>query len=306
VVLSSAYCQKNSKWNITLFDNGNLNNPQYSRALEYELDEINKTATRIWEYRNDPDVFSFVMGSHQRLPNGNSLLGWGGGTPSFTEVRYNGEKALEVHSGGSYRTYRFPWRGLATKPYLMAELEDSVGNTHLTFNKFGDTTVAGYYIYQGGTPNPTSVIDSTIDNYYYFRLTAGVHYIRVTAYDDQHVESMFSNEITLEVTGAGYYYLPGDVNMANGAWPPSVIGGDVTYLVNYFRSLPSSEACLIEGFWCSADANGDCFIIGSDVTKLVNYFRGTTSLAYCLDYEPAWLSPNYLPEEAPDSWPDCE
>ncbi|MCP4580820.1 MAG: hypothetical protein GY839_04335 [candidate division Zixibacteria bacterium] len=101
-------------------------------------------------------------------------------------------------------------------------------------------------------------------------------------------------------------YLPGDVNMYNGAWPPSVIGGDVTYLVNYFRSLPSSQACLLDGFWCSADANGDCDIIGSDVTRLVTYFRGTTTLAYCPDYEPAWSTPDDLPEEAPIVWPNCE
>ncbi|MCP4582552.1 MAG: hypothetical protein GY839_13165 [candidate division Zixibacteria bacterium] len=103
-----------------------------------------------------------------------------------------------------------------------------------------------------------------------------------------------------------YEYLPGDANMANGVWPPTVIGGDVTYLVNYFRSMPSSQACLLGGFYCSADANGDCAIIGSDVTRLVNYFRGQTTLEYCPDYEPAWPIPDDLPEEAPVGWPNCE
>ncbi|MCP4581945.1 MAG: DUF1565 domain-containing protein [candidate division Zixibacteria bacterium] len=104
----------------------------------------------------------------------------------------------------------------------------------------------------------------------------------------------------------GYEYLPGDANMYNGAWPPSVIGGDVTYLVNYFRSLPSSQPCLLEGFWCSADANGDCLVIGSDVTKLVTYFRGMTELSYCHDLEPMWPTPDDLPIEAPSGWPNCE
>jgi len=103
-----------------------------------------------------------------------------------------------------------------------------------------------------------------------------------------------------------YKYLPGDANMYNGSWPPSVIGGDVTYLVNYFRSLPSSQACLLDGFWCSADANGDCLIIGSDVTKLVNYFRGMTDLGHCPDYEPAWPTPDDLPVDAPEGWPNCD
>ncbi|MCP4581559.1 MAG: S8 family serine peptidase [candidate division Zixibacteria bacterium] len=104
----------------------------------------------------------------------------------------------------------------------------------------------------------------------------------------------------------GYEYLPGDVNMANGTWPPSSIGGDVTYLVNYFRALPSSQACLVGGFWGSADANGDCMIIGSDVTKLVNYFRGTTDIEYCPSYPPVWPTPDDLPPSAPPGWPNCE
>ncbi|MCP4582292.1 MAG: hypothetical protein GY839_11820 [candidate division Zixibacteria bacterium] len=102
----------------------------------------------------------------------------------------------------------------------------------------------------------------------------------------------------------GYEYLPGDANMPNGIWPPAVIGSDVTYLVNYFRSI--GGPCLLDGFYASADANGDCLVIGSDVTKLVTYFRGMTSLSYCIDYEPAWHDPSELPPSAPSGWPNCE
>ena len=104
----------------------------------------------------------------------------------------------------------------------------------------------------------------------------------------------------------GYEYLPGDVNMYNGTWPPASIGGDVTYLVNYFRGIETSISCLLGDFWCSADANGDCNIIGSDVTRLVNYFRGQADLLYCADYEPAWHDASELPPSAPSGWPNCE
>jgi len=104
----------------------------------------------------------------------------------------------------------------------------------------------------------------------------------------------------------GYNYLTGDVNMYNGNWPPTVIGGDVTYLVNFFRGIEASVPCLLYGFWASADANGDCLVIGSDVTKLVSYFRGTTTLFYCPDYEPTWPTPDDLPVDAPDGWPNCD
>lgn len=101
-----------------------------------------------------------------------------------------------------------------------------------------------------------------------------------------------------------YNYLPGDANMASESWPPQTVGGDVTYLVNYFRGLASP--CLLDGFFASADVNGDCLVVGGDVTYLVNYFRGLTSLNYCPDYEPAWPTPGDVPADAPAGWPNCD
>ena len=109
------------------------------------------------------------------------------------------------------------------------------------------------------------------------------------------------------VTGqGGYEYLPGDANMANGAWPPAVIGSDVTYLVNYFRGSITNPACLINGFYASADVNASCSVIGSDVTRLVSYFRGQAVIEYCPDWEPTWHNASELPAEAPEGWPNCE
>jgi hypothetical protein len=103
-------------------------------------------------------------------------------------------------------------------------------------------------------------------------------------------------------------YLPGDANMHVGVWPPEVIGGDVTYLVNYFRNLPANPACWLEGFYYSGDANGDCQVIGADVTRLVTYFRGLAPILYCDDFEPCWGPPPNLPDPwppEPDGWPNC-
>ena len=113
-------------------------------------------------------------------------------------------------------------------------------------------------------------------------------------------------DIMIVVYTAGYEYLPGDANIANGQWPPQVIGGDVTYMVNYFRGYEANPPCFFNGFWASADINGDCNVIGSDVTKLVNYFRGSTEIEWCPDFEPLWPTPDDLPPEAPDEWPNCE
>lgn len=96
--------------NYTLFDNGNFLNPPYSRALEYEIDEQNLTATLIWEYASPG--FSPFMGSATRQADGRTLIGWGGGWPSITEVNMDGTKSLELSYDSlhmSYRVARAPW-----------------------------------------------------------------------------------------------------------------------------------------------------------------------------------------------------
>lgn len=106
--------------NITLYDNGNQHNPPYSRAVEYKLDEQNLTAELVWEYRNNPDIFGETMGSTQRLPNGNTVIGWGGVNSGHirivTEVNPAGEIEFELSfpkgvsfQTTSYRAYRFPY-----------------------------------------------------------------------------------------------------------------------------------------------------------------------------------------------------
>jgi hypothetical protein len=101
--------------NITLYDNGNFHTPPFSRGVEYKLDEVNKTATLVWQYRHKPsDVWGFAMGFMQRLENGNSLISWGSiSTPALTEVRPNGTKALEISLPNgiySYRIFKYPYK----------------------------------------------------------------------------------------------------------------------------------------------------------------------------------------------------
>ncbi len=102
--------------NLTVYDNGNFLVPQYSRAVEYQLDEVNKVATLVWEYRHAPDIYGGFMGNVQRHADGSTTIGWGG--PFNTLL-----KAVDLHADGSiaaelefpstdvnYRTFRTPWR----------------------------------------------------------------------------------------------------------------------------------------------------------------------------------------------------
>ena len=98
--------------NITLYDNGNFHNPQFSRGMEYEIDEQNLTATLVWNYVHDPVFYCKNKGGTMRLPNNNTIIGWGNSWPIIsTEATYDGNVAweLSVDSSLSYRVMKFDW-----------------------------------------------------------------------------------------------------------------------------------------------------------------------------------------------------
>jgi hypothetical protein len=81
--------------------------------VEYEVDELLKTAKLVWSYRR-PSTVSAAQGSAQRLSNGNTFIGWGSNTNVLaTEVDPSGVPVFEVQAtsnrGGfvSYRARRF-------------------------------------------------------------------------------------------------------------------------------------------------------------------------------------------------------
>jgi hypothetical protein len=187
----------------------------------------------------------------------------------------------------------------------------------LTLNQgFPTDYIAGYELFEipqwlaitaggSGTLEPTE--QATVEFFVDFRDTA------VAIPGETYLANAVVNNNTSEIPvipmrftlgGAGYQYVAGDANMYVGQWPPQVIGGDVTFLVNYFRGVV--QPCLLDGFYCSGDANGDCQVIGSDVTRMVNYFRGIIGILPCPDYESAWPTPEDIPVDAPAGWPHCE
>ena len=105
---------RNSNGNITLFDNGNYNGAEYSRGVEYEIDELNYTAKLVYEYRHNPDLYTPIMGNMQSLPNGNKIIGWGANQSCIlTEYKPDGTPVYEIGSPEKafvYRVFRFPWK----------------------------------------------------------------------------------------------------------------------------------------------------------------------------------------------------
>jgi len=135
---------------ITLFDNGAFHQPPYSRAVEYELDEVNKVATLVSEWRYPRgDIFSMTAGNAEPLPGGGWFIGFG--VPNKQFVKRN---AVETHPDGSialelslpdgvlaYRVRKMPWKETADqRSYTHYEVRE--GNSY-SFNNDSITTGIG-------------------------------------------------------------------------------------------------------------------------------------------------------------------
>jgi hypothetical protein len=91
---------------ITLYDNGNEHNPKFSRAVEYVLDEQNKTATLVWEYRHSPILWGSATGFVQRLADGSTLVDWGFTNPNLTLVAPDNTAVFDMSFAQGVYTYR--------------------------------------------------------------------------------------------------------------------------------------------------------------------------------------------------------
>ncbi len=211
----------------TLLDNGNSHTPPVSRAVEYEIDTTQMTATLVWEYRNDLNTrIARFMGNAQRLSNGNTHINWAvSNSPQIAiEVTPEGEKVFEMwyeNGANCYRSFRHPWEGKCPAPYLI--LEPQIDNLTLIFNKFGDDSVDYYNIYGGTAPNPSTLIDTSQSTLKQLSgLVNGLHYyFRVRAVDMNGLESDFSNEekIYVNITQPGTnLIINGDFSNDLNAW----------------------------------------------------------------------------------------
>jgi hypothetical protein len=173
---------------LILFDDGDFHSPRNSRAVEYSMDEQAKTVTQVWQFRHSPDSYAAAMGSVQRLPDGNTLIGWGTGSPAVTEVRPDGGVAYELRlpdSVVSYRAFRLPWStgSIVTSVKSGSELPGSYSLAQNYPNPFNPSTLI-----QFGLPREAQVslkvydvIGREVATLLDGPSTAGIHSVRFDA-----------------------------------------------------------------------------------------------------------------------------
>jgi hypothetical protein len=118
------YVSEPTAGRVLVFDNGyDRPGAMFSRAIEYAVDPVARTATKVWEYRPSPDIYAALVGSAWRLSNGNTVALFGmlagqsasTGPISAHEVTPTGAVAWRLNAGGALtRLYRVtPMRTIA-------------------------------------------------------------------------------------------------------------------------------------------------------------------------------------------------
>jgi hypothetical protein len=147
--------RRNPDGTITIFDNGNVNRVDQSRAIMIEVDEDKMSASLVREYTHPDRLLSDTQGNVQVLPKGNVLVGWGS-APFFSEFNHHGELLFHAAfptEGETYRAFRFPWSGQPTDdPAIAADLgtEDEV-SIYASWN--GATEVTTWQLLAGSVPD---------------------------------------------------------------------------------------------------------------------------------------------------------
>ena len=131
---------------LTIYDNHEnaIETDAVSAALRFELDEEAMTARLVQALRHE-DRYGYAMGNAQYLPDGHVLVGWGM-DPYATEFDGDGEVVFELSDLGlgSYRSYRFPWRG---RPATPPDLAVADGSAYVSWN--GATEVTAWRVLAG-------------------------------------------------------------------------------------------------------------------------------------------------------------
>jgi hypothetical protein len=148
----------------TLFDNANLSTPVKwaSRGLVFSIDEKAHAATLLRAFRQPQRRGTTTQGSMELLPDGNYVVGWGGGIPEVSEFSPGGDLLYDARLAAtvqSYRSYLFPWTGRPKGPPDVAVVRKK-GKTTVYVSWNGATDVSTWQVLGGTSQKDLSVIAS--------------------------------------------------------------------------------------------------------------------------------------------------
>jgi hypothetical protein len=142
---------------LTFFDDGS--NPpihQQSRAVRIKLDLKRREARLVSAYAHrDPPLLAASQGNAQTLPDGSTLVGYGG-VPEISQFAKDGSLLFDAHQPydmSFYRAFRFPWSGRPLSPPAVLASENDTGEetiVHASWN--GATDVASWRVLAGAQP----------------------------------------------------------------------------------------------------------------------------------------------------------
>ena len=95
--------EKLDNGNFIMYDNGNYDNPELTRALEISINDDDLSYNIEWEYFLPPDLFTHKWGDADRLINGNTLITAG---PAGTLMEVNSSNNIVWQITGIQPTYR--------------------------------------------------------------------------------------------------------------------------------------------------------------------------------------------------------
>jgi hypothetical protein len=136
---------------ITIFDNGGMNFSEESRIIAVEVSEERMTATLSRTYTHPDGVLALTQGNAQRLPNGNTFVGWGS-EPIFSEFSPAGELLFSASlpmDVESYRAFRHPWTGRPDGSPDVAAFPNPEGGVVLFASWNGATEVEDWQVIAG-------------------------------------------------------------------------------------------------------------------------------------------------------------
>ncbi|HEV2209699.1 MAG TPA: arylsulfotransferase family protein [Verrucomicrobiae bacterium] len=143
---------------VLIYNNSTFGPGATSKAHEYALDETNLIATHIWTYTPNPAVSGPSQGSAQRLPNGNTFVGWGGTvgvSPACTEVSGTNvvfQMGFTNAQTTSYRAFRSPFPSAS-----QANSDTEIDLANSDSYTFGSTGVSLDVLGGGGGYNQVTV-----------------------------------------------------------------------------------------------------------------------------------------------------